>query len=318
MKFFSKFKIPTLLGLTVILLGLAIGLYLILKEDILSSSTPDLVPQNIVVTNITEDSAVISWQTSLPNVSFITFGQKNPEELTALDDRNSGAENSAGPKPYLNHYVTLKNLLPKTTYQYKITSGRVVSPVEEFQTGAPSSEQTDFSGVVGSVLDGDLPLEDGIVYLSIPDSIDQSFLIKSGSFLIPLSQIRKKDLSGIFLPTEGEIAKLTIRTGKGDTKVLFKLKANALPLPPIKIGEDLDLTTSETPSPSPQKTDLYDLNSDGKLNAADYAIVLLNLGKKPKKDGEDAFKKSDLNKDGVVDKKDLDLLNQKLKDLSNP
>lgn len=322
MKFFNKFKIPTLLGLAVILLGLLSGLYLILREQIyISQATPNLTPKNITVTNITEDSAVISWQTNSLVTSVVSFGQNAPDEHTALDDRDSHTAESAT-KSYLSHYVTLKNLLPKTTYQFKIISGKITSNTEKFQTAVPLTRQTDFSPIIGSVLDGENPLQEGVVYLILPEAITQSFLIKSGgNFLIPLSQIRKIDLSDTYQPTAGSIGKLTIRSSKGDTNVSFKLSARSIPLPPINLGPDVDLTTFEaSPEASPTVKDLdkYDLNTDGKINSADNAIILQNFGKKPKnKQSEEDFKKADLNKDGVVDQKDLDLMAKKLQDLGS-
>jgi len=84
------------------------------------------------------------------------------------------------------------------------------------------------------------------------------------------------------------------------------------------LGQQIDLTASAPPDntipqPSPTTKDLnnYDLNSDGKINAADNAIVLQNIGQtKSSKD-----KKADLNGDNTIDQKDLDLMAKKLKEL---
>lgn len=301
----NKFKIPTLLGLSIIFAGIIIGVYLTLKEQIfLSQASPNVTLQNITLSNITENSAVISWQTDSAVTSFVAFGQ-NSSEQTALDDKDDNT-----PKPHLIHYVTLKNLLPKTTYKFKIIAGKLTSDVKEFQTAQPLINQTSFPPVIGSVL-VDIPVIEGIAYLSIPGAIIQSAQIKTGGhFLIPLSNIRKNDQTDFQL-TEGTIAKLTIYTDQGETSALFNLKANSAPLPPIKLGQNIDLTNAEeTPPPSPTTLDLdqYDLNGDGKINAADNAIILQNFGKKSKN------LKADLNKDGTVNQEDLDLMAQKLKD----
>ncbi len=317
--FFNKFKIPTLLGLSLILLGVASGLYLVLKEQIfLSQAAPNLTPQNIAITNITDNSVVISWQTNAAAASFITFGQKNPGEQTVLDDRDGNT-----PKPHLIHYVTLKNLLPDTNYLFKITSGKLTSEMMKFDTATPLTNQTGFTPVIGSVLDGNNPLNDGVAYLSIQNAVAQSSLIKTGgNFLIPISQIRKTDLSNIFSLTEGATAKLTIRSDKGSASILFRLKANSVPLPAIKLGQDIDLTIpQETPEPSPTIKDLgkYDLNGDGKINAADYTIVTSCFGRRLNATlpGGQSCTKADVNSNGVIDQKDLDLMSQKLKELGS-
>lgn len=317
--FLNKFKIPTLLGIAIILIGLISGLYLVLREQIyLSQAAPNLTAQNITFTNISDDSVTISWQTNTATPSFVTFGQSSPEEQTTLDDRDTG-----NPKPHILHYVTLKNLLPKTNYQFKIISGKLSSDILKFETTSPITNQTGFTPVIGSVMDGNSPLADGIVYLSIQDAVTQSALVKSGgNFLIPLSEIRKSDLSDLFLLSEDMTAKLTIHSNKGSSAVLFKLKTNSEPFPPIKLGQDIDLTVpQETPAPSPSINDLdkYDLNHDGKINAADYAILSSCFGKRPTiiLPGNISCAKSDINGDGKIDQKDLDLISQKLKDLGS-
>lgn len=314
-EFINRFKIPTILGLGIIFLGIVIGVYLVLREQVfLSQAAPNLTPRNVTLTNITDDSVVISWQTNSPAASFITFGQGSPGEQTVLDDRDNLAPDGAGPKPHLTHYVTLKNLLPKTSYQFKIITGKITSEVEKFETGAPLTNQTVFPPVIGSVLDDTSPLTDGIVYLSIPEAAIQSSLVKGGgNFLIPLSQISKV--------AEGTIAKLTIRSNKEETQVLFRLKIDSKPLPPIKLGQDIDLTTEEPISqPSPVITDLnkYDLNSDGKINSTDYAILTACFNKSTGTTlpGNRSCAKADINGDGKVDQKDLGLMSQKLKELS--
>ncbi|MDD5415514.1 MAG: dockerin type I domain-containing protein [Candidatus Daviesbacteria bacterium] len=322
--FFNKFKIPTLLGLSIIILGIISGLYLVLREQVfLSQAAPDLTPRDVAITNITDDSAVISWQTNTATKSFITYGQKNPGEQTVLDDRDANPTPSgARPKPRLIHYVTLKNLLPNTNYLFKITSGKFISEVMKFDTANPLINQAGFTPVIGSVIDGNNPLNDGVVYLSIQDAATQSSLIKSGgNFLIPIAQIRKTDLSDVFPLTEETIAKLTINSDKGNASILFKLQTNSSSLPPVKLGQDLDLTIlTETPLPSAIKDlDKYDLNSDGKINSTDYAILSSCFGKQPNTalPGNRSCAKTDINTDGVINQKDLDLMSQKLKSLGS-
>lgn len=308
-EFINKFKMPTILGLSIIFLGLASGLYLVLREQILlSRAAPDLTPQNIYLTNITDNSAVISWQTNTPAASFVTFGQNSPGEHTILDDRDAFV-----PKPHVTHYVTLKNLLAKTSYQFKIISGKLTSEVKTFTTAGPLANQTGFPPVIGSVLDDNKPLNDGIAYLSIPGAATESTLIKTGgNFLIPLSYIRKADLSDIYLLTDTTTAKIAIVSDTGSSNLLFKPQINPSPLIPIKLGQDADLTRVEA-SPS------YDPNADGIINAADYAIIFScsPAGRTGLPDRQVALcAKADINKDNKIDQKDLDLMTQKLKEFN--
>lgn len=298
--FLIKFKIPTILGLTIIISGIAVGVFLTLREqNFISKATPQILPQNITLANISDTEVSLSWQTSGEVASFISFGINNPNEQVSLDDRDLKT-----PMPHLMHYVTIKNLLPQTTYQYKIFSSKFSTATNKFTTAA-SLNQTGLRPIIGSVLDGNKVLAEGVVYLSIADATTQAALIKtSGSFLIPISQIRKADLSEGFKLTEDTLLKLTVISEKGQVNVLFKLKDSDEGLPPIHLGENLDLTTSINPSSDALKK--YDLNGDGKINAADNSIVLQNFGKNPKD------KSADLNGDGVVDQKDLDLMGKQI------
>jgi len=281
LSFGNKFKIPTLLGLGIIVLGIGVGVFLVLREQtFLSSAAPSQTPQNIAVSNIEDASAVVSWQTTSPALGFVTFGQQDEGEQTALDDRDTQK-----PQVHLIHYVTIKNLLPKTLYKYKTISGKLTSKVLTFTTASPITA-SEFRPVIGSALDQEKPLDEGIAYLSISDALIQTALIKNlGNFLIPLSQVRKSDLSDIYPLSQATQAKLTVTSANGQAVAVFNLKNEGVNLPPLKIGQTLDLTTPEltpnpTPSPTPNKLQFYDLNGDGKINAADYSIALKNRGKK--------------------------------------
>lgn len=314
--FFNKFKIPTILGLGIIILGLVSGIFLVLREQtFLSKASPDKAAQDITLTNITQDSVVISWRTNTPASSFVTFGQKSPGEQTVLDDRDTSS-----PKPHFIHYVTLKNLLPQTTYQFKITSNKVSSEVKTFETAKQQTNKTGFTPIVGSVLASNTPLTEGIAYLSISGAIAQSAIIKtSGNFLIPLSDVRKEDLSDIYPLTEDTTAKITIVSDQGTASLSFKPRPNLPPLAPLRLGQNIDLTNiEETPSePTIKDLHLYDLNTDNKINSADYALPASCFGKKPTAflQGNTSCSKADLDQDGLINQTDLDLMTQKLKEL---
>lgn len=298
----NKIRIPTLLGLSLLMLGIIAGVYLTIRDqNFYIKASPGLTAQNLILTNIDDSQATISWQTSVETPAFITFGQDLVNTQVALDD-----EDATTPKSRTIHHVTLKNLLPKTTYQYKIITGKYSSEILQVTTASPASEQNGFSPVIGSVLSSNQPVSEGAVYLAISGAVTQSTIVKQGNFVIPISLFRKADLSNTFPLTEGMIAKITIISGKGESSALFKIAASSKPLPPLILGQNLDFTNLDLKikpaSPSAQALNKYDLNDDQLINANDYAIVLKNLGKNAK----DA--KGNLNGDGIIDQKDLELM----------
>lgn len=271
MKTLTKFKIPTLLGLGVIIAGIAVGVFLVLREQTyFASAAPTQTPQNITVSNIEDSSVVISWQTSSSVTGFVTYGQNSAAEQTSLDDRDPPA---GKPQPHLIHYVTIKNLLPKTTYQYKISSGKLIGKISTFTTSSPANTQNAFGPLIGSVVDFGKPLDEGVAFLSISNAVIQSSLVKNlGNFLIPLTKIRKDDLSDILLLETKMNAKITIISSTGEAVAVLNLQPEGKSLPPLKLGESVDLTNIGI--------NIYDLNKDGKINAADYSIAQKNKGKK--------------------------------------
>lgn len=307
MKQIDKLKIPTLLGLSVIFIGMFAAVFLVMRQQSLTTqAAPDQIPQDITFTNIEDISLTISWRTSALVTSFISYGQSSFSD-TALDDRDDKT-----PKPRLTHHFTLKNLLPQTTYKFKLTSGKLIYPkVLTFTTASAISNQNGLKPVQGLGVEGDQTVADGIVYLLVQGAVVQSAPIKDlGNFIIPLNKIRKEDLQDVFLPDQNTTFKLRMITSTGEASAVFHLKDLNNPIGPLKIGQNLDLTIATpsaivTPKEEPLKN--YDLNADGVVNTSDYSIVRKNFGQNPKD------KKADLNSDGVVDQKDLDLISQFLK-----
>lgn len=308
----KDFKIPTILGLGIILIGIAAGVFLVIKDKVfITHAYPDLAAKEITITNISDNSAVISWITDGKTVGFVSYGQNSVDENSALDERDTKV-----PSPYTIHYVTIKKLIPKTTYKYKVISGSLTN--DEIKTFTTSNPQTASSQkpIIGTVLNSDTLIDEGIAYLHIDGANTQSALIKTkGGFLIPLSLILSADSDTPFTLTDETVAKVEIVSGKGNATVSFKI-SQAQNLPVIKIGDNLDLTQNQyivlpTPSPTQEPSQAvnntppgFDLNGDGQVNAADNAILLNNFGKNPKNI------KADLNGDGVVDEKDLLLMRQ--------
>lgn len=298
----NKIRIPTLLGLSLLMLGIITGVYLTIRnQNFYIKASPDLIPQNPILTNIDGSQATISWQTSVETPIFIIFGQDLLNTQTALDDKDANTLKSR-----TIHHITLTNLLPKTTYQYKIIAGKYSSQVYKFTTASPASEQNGFSPVIGSVLNGNQPVSEATVYLAISGAVTQSTIVKQGNFVIPISLLKKADLSDTFPLTEEVIAKITIISNLGESSALFKLVSSSKPLPPLQLGQNLDFTNLDLKikpaSSSAQALNKYDLNNDRQINANDYAIILKNLGRSVK------GAKGDLNGDRIIDQKDLELM----------
>ncbi len=295
----NKFKIPTLLGLAVIFAGMIVGVLLTIQnQTFITRATPDLLPKNIILTNIQDETISISWQTSTATLGFITFGESSGSEQTVLDDRDK-----TSPNPRKIHHVTLKKLKPQTGYFFKIFPVNT-SEIQKFTTASPSELNNNFKPIIGQVIQNDQPIRDGVAYLLISGANTQSAIVTQlGNFIIPINKLREQDL-------KDTLAKIQILSDQGEAGAMIELSEDGKIPTSLIIGQNLDLTQKQTSAPS--ELQQFDLNSDNFINAADHAIILKNFGPLREAGKNPKDKRADLNSDGVVDQKDLDLIAKKI------
>lgn len=304
----NQIRIPTLLGLGIILTGLTIGVLLVVhQQSIQTKASGANTPQNIQVGNSEANSVTVSWQTDSPVTGFVQAGPQPALGLTFKDDRDGQDLDT-----HYIHIVTMKNLQPQTMYYFKIVSGGVTFPETQPMTlsTAATLPPQPMAPLIGSVLDvTGKPVTEALLTLEADGAQKLITYTKTAaSFIIPLATLKTPDLTTPILITDStpKNALLTISSPGQSSKIKITLPYHDATLPPITIGKDLDLTTPPPASGPAQTTNKFDLNGDGILNSADRAIILSNAGKK------NFDKKADLNNDGVVDQKDLDLFNQEL------
>ncbi|MBI4999485.1 fibronectin type III domain-containing protein [Candidatus Gottesmanbacteria bacterium] len=76
---------------------------------LLISFAREAKPENVKVTNITDQSLTLSWTTAKPTLGFVRFSGKK-----VFDDHL---------RVSTVHHVTLKNLKPQTSYYYRLGGG---------------------------------------------------------------------------------------------------------------------------------------------------------------------------------------------------
>lgn len=304
-KFFpAEVRIPTLLGLGVLLAGLVGGVLLVTTSQVFKTrASISETPKSIALANLSEARASIYWQTDQPATGFVQAGPSAALGLTFRDDRDTQA-----PEPHQLHFITLSNLTPNTVYYYKISSGtNTYPPGEPFSFKTPTGKTTpsNLSPLIGTILDSNVqPVTEAIVTLELPEAQSLAAVTKlAGNFILPLTEIRNLALTeSLILPEAGLSGKLIVFNQTKRSEIAIKLPFITTTLPQITLGQNMDLS-SPPASPSATSTQ-YDLNNDGVVNSLDLAIVIKNRGKSPKN------KQTDLNRDGVVDQKDVDIINR--------
>lgn len=262
-----EIRIPTLLGLLTLLLGVAGSVWLISSKQLLFlKANSSEQPSYISLTNTTDTSFTVSWITDKPVSGTVIYGTDlNNLSQAAADDRD---QESSKVSPYSTHHVTVgkfRPLTPSSTYYFIIQSGGTVydSQGKPYQTKtapaiigqAPTLSDT----VSGKVVNSDgAPAVGTIVYLSLPNVAPQSTLTTaSGNWVIPLTLARSSDLSG--LATYDKVAGAAEFFVQGDTGEktanASASLSNARPTPTITLGQTYNWIASQSgESPSPQPT----------------------------------------------------------------
>jgi hypothetical protein len=259
-----KKRIPTIFGILLLLIGITVGVYLVEigPESLTTRAGPEAVPSGINITNVSDVSFSVSWQTESEVIGFLKYST-NPSSLnlSALDDRD---QFEAGDRIYTTHYVTVSELLPETTYYFKIVSGTESSEFDDeglpySVTTGPSLENISVADTAyGSIFYPDLsPTEGAIVFVTIDGAAIMSSLSgPSGTWAVPLSSARSADLS-TFIDYDREVAELTIEivSPEGSKSEAVTTTANDTPVEDILVGKSYDFSETLTQDESDIGTD---------------------------------------------------------------
>lgn len=242
----------------ILIFGLLVSVYLLgQRTGFFSKADISAAPQDIRISNVSDNSFTVSWITAKPVNGFVSFGGSESLGETAQDDRDS-----SGPKMRQTHHVTLKNLDPDTVYFYKITNGDTAK-----QKTAPTTQDTPplADPIFGKVVRSDQsPETEAIIYSIISGStLLSSYTREDGNFLITLNNARTSDLSFYI-------------TVKDSDAVDFKIKTAGEAME-AKVSAESRKTAVQLTLRQPQVTRRAwpaDFNNDSKINVVDYALHL--------------------------------------------
>lgn len=159
---------------------------------------PTSPPQNILISNITEHQATVSWITEKPTKGKILLNKN-----FWLDDWDKISQNE---NLYTNHHVTVKNLEADKVYQFKIYQGLRGNVEGKFKTAKSLDVLNHPNSVYGEViLENEKPAVGVIVYLRLVTPTEKSAVLstltnKKGRWSLDLANIR----------SEGKLAPMNI------------------------------------------------------------------------------------------------------------
>ncbi|MBD3279431.1 MAG: hypothetical protein GF390_01835 [Candidatus Pacebacteria bacterium] len=258
-------QIPTLLGLTILVVALIAGLLMFGSGTgvFAPRATPQTTPKNVKLTNVTENSFSVSFYTDEKTVGYIKYGEAADSlKKQASDDRDQLSGNTSN---YQLHHITVRGLSSGKTYYYVLGTG---SGNDFDNQGQPFSVKLKKSAtgglnktIYGNVKNsGGTPAEGSIVYLTIPGYEEMSALVKAkGSWALALSKARPKaDGSANTLTNDTKVQLLVQGTKLSQTIDYSTTLANTQPVEDLTFGQAVANKTSQqtsaSPTPAPSAT----------------------------------------------------------------
>jgi len=273
--------LPIPLGLALALVGLAGGLFLINRANVLfSRASSEAEPQNIKITNLSSSSFVVSWITSQATSGLISLGETSQTGLIKKDVRD---QNSNQTGKFKTHYVFVDNLKPQTKYYFKILSGSksYLNAGKPFEViTAPEKAFPDADLASGRVITADnQPVAGALVFLTLANTLTQSAITDSdGHWVIPLSNARTPDLVN-FSPYDrsAQIEEISVLAESGSAQATLTT-ANDNPTPDIILNQNqnfLNQFASPTATPNPQyQSNLGELASPSALQEKETELSI--------------------------------------------
>ncbi len=246
-KFWEK-RIPTLLGILLITVSVGITTFFVNQGVIYkSNATSPQEPQNLRITNITDNSFTVSYVTNSQTVGSLNFGKNNTLGQNVSDDRDQGTLTN-----HTVHNITVTSLSPQTKYYFTIISGGQTytnnGQLFEVTTGpllsSPDKQQT----ITGKVLlSNGNPPQEGVVYLTTENSDILSTLTKpDGSYSFSINLLRTKDLSSYYNFDQNTLIKMLAWGETSSSNVVFSFSQTQT-IPTIILSKDYDFREGQVP-----------------------------------------------------------------------
>lgn len=238
-------KIPTLLGIVVLIVGIFTGVFFLgMKQIFRIGADASVAPKDIRVANVSDTSATISWTTDKETSSFILWGESQGSVNKPEQETESNTK-------YFTHSITVSGLKPNKTYFYKINSegdtfdnGGIPW---EFTTGAELGINPLSILISGSILkpSGE-PKSRALVYANIGGYLLSTLTSDTGNFVFQLAGVRTQDLSE-YLPIDESqtLVQISVDAGVDGTVSAQIFPQSAKPIPPMILGEVYDFRNLE-------------------------------------------------------------------------
>ena len=245
-----KYAVPALLGITLMVTGLALGVYLMNDKGLMlndrAAATNSVDPKEMSITNVRSDGFTVSWLTEEPVTGYLLLVQNDSgQEQVFRDVRDN---NSKSTLKSTAHYVDVNSLKSASTYNFYIYSQaiRYDNGGSAYQVITAKNSETGKQAIqiTGKVVTANKePAANAIVTVNAPGMATQSVMTDQvGVWKLNLAQARNSSLEGpAIIPLDSQ---LTIKANLiPGTDAVVMIGANQLSeLPVMVLGQSYDLT----------------------------------------------------------------------------
>lgn len=188
--YLTPYQKKQLITVVILVLGIPLTLFAIYKGvQWFTSAGADTQPQDVILANITTNSATLTWTTNTKVTGSVVPVLNNKDQSPVIDKR--------GNRKGYTHYVELKSLEPNTEYSFKLISGGDTYSNTDgkgfsFETAKFSADTptpTPIHGELEGVGDDDL-----LIYAFTKDKSTYPVAtvpLSNGNWLVDLSALRR-------------------------------------------------------------------------------------------------------------------------------
>ncbi|MFA6325508.1 MAG: hypothetical protein WCX46_04760, partial [Candidatus Paceibacterota bacterium] len=231
---FKERKIPTILGLIVLIGGVFVGVFLTnQKTGFVSKASGSCRPENSQITNTTNNSVSISFVTESPCSSSLSINNQTIEnEAVVSTDQKSKI-----------HYFDVNNLNAATEYKFSFIIEGVTykESLYKFETAANPSGSIPSSNLAwGRVFTPEFKAaKKVIVFVNIPGSSPLSALVTSlGNWNISLANSFNESKTSRFTPTPNTSEEIIVIDKDNQITQITGNTSNNDPTPDIILGQN--------------------------------------------------------------------------------
>jgi len=239
----SKSKVPTILAIFILTLGVGVGVFLLQQTQTFRlGASGDSSPKNVRVTNLTDSSFTVSWTTDKSTVGYVKYGPSSPTET--VHPTNESAS--------FIHSITISDLTPQTSYSIIINSNG--DDYDNNDLPWQASTASVLAPPTSQIISGKVLLASGepagnvLVYTTTSSASPLSTITSaSGEWNIPISNARTTLLNSYITITGTTLLEIFVEGGPLSIATAQIYAAAANPVPPITLGQVYDFR-SETPT----------------------------------------------------------------------